>query len=401
MNSASELLGANMAVIHAAKLLIDAQTATTAAERLLSAAMTAVTAAATQLSAVQASATKDASLIASEHASGAAAGGFISAVATAAESPSPFAVLSAQSVLMGNVLVMRNHATSVEQHGPDAAAAAVTVSETVPHSPPQHLKRQRTDAGDALHAAAAPVASAHSATAAVHDGSAGSASSDVPVVCQWAAFTTANAQQHQLAAASSAPLTRTPSQRMRKVTRLSGEQQYEPAASAAAAAVRSAHCAAVAGDSASCSESLITSESSGVPLATVQQPRMLQRESGRLKVPKSDERWVCVGVWVASRDFPAVPFFVQFVDQDTGLRLEQEVGYQGTMALLSPKYNDRQRILLHTRVAQRVDGKGKPFGEVRYVCTDIAVSYEMGDNAFQWIAHQLAHSSAQQHAAVV
>jgi hypothetical protein len=73
------------------------------------------------------------------------------------------------------------------------------------------------------------------------------------------------------------------------------------------------------------------------------------------------------------------------VDSDTGRRLDLQVPYKSIMACLSPKYTDRDRILLHARVVQRLDDQGRLFGEVRYLCTDIAVSYHMGDNAFKWI----------------
>ena len=54
------------------------------------------------------------------------------------------------------------------------------------------------------------------------------------------------------------------------------------------------------------------------------------------------------------------------------------------------------------RVVQRVDRCGlKLTGEVRYLCTDIGVSYHMGDNAFKWISFQSAsrHTYARTHAA--
>ncbi len=115
---------------------------------------------------------------------------------------------------------------------------------------------------------------------------------------------------------------------------------------------------------------------------------MARQLHGGLKVPKSNEHWVAVGVWLASRDFPDLPFFLPLVDSDTERRLDLEVPYKSIMATLSPKYNDRDRILLHARVVQRLDVQGRLFGEVRYLCTDIGVSYDMGDNAFKWIIFQ-------------
>jgi hypothetical protein len=103
-----------------------------------------------------------------------------------------------------------------------------------------------------------------------------------------------------------------------------------------------------------------------------------------LKVPKSVDNWVVIGVWLASRELPTLPFWVPLAHPDTGVRLELAVPYKAIMATLNPKYNGRQNILLHTRVVQRVNN-GKLEGEVRYLCTDLTVSYKMGDNAFKWI----------------
>ena len=110
-----------------------------------------------------------------------------------------------------------------------------------------------------------------------------------------------------------------------------------------------------------------------------------------VKVPKSNEHWVVVGLFLASRDFPDVPFFLPLVDVQTGRTLQQQVPYQEMMRALVPTHNDRKHILLHVRVVQRLDAHGRLFGDVRYVCTDIAVSYHMGDNAFKWILFQSAH----------
>jgi hypothetical protein len=105
---------------------------------------------------------------------------------------------------------------------------------------------------------------------------------------------------------------------------------------------------------------------------------------GGLKVAQSPHQWIAVGMWIASRDYPELPFFVPMVDPATGVRLELPVSYKAMMAALSPKYTDRDRILLHVRMVQRTDAAGRLVGEVRYLCTDIAVSYHMGDNAFPW-----------------
>jgi len=96
-------------------------------------------------------------------------------------------------------------------------------------------------------------------------------------------------------------------------------------------------------------------------------------------------------MFVASRDFPTLPFWLPLVEPGTSKRLDLAVPYKSMMATLSPKYNDRDKILLHVRVVQRVDQCGlKLTGEVRYLCTDIGVSYHMGDNAFKWISFQSA-----------
>jgi hypothetical protein len=133
-----------------------------------------------------------------------------------------------------------------------------------------------------------------------------------------------------------------------------------------------------------------------------QEHRVIARQHG-CAVPKSNEHWIAVGVWIASRDFPDLPFFLPFVDSKTGRKLDLPVPYKSIMASLSPKYNDRDRILLHVRVMQRLDKEGRLFGEVRYLCTDIAVSYQMGDNAFKWIIFQSVSTtslSAQSHAMI-
>jgi hypothetical protein len=122
---------------------------------------------------------------------------------------------------------------------------------------------------------------------------------------------------------------------------------------------------------------------------TAQMHRLVARErGGGLKVPKSKEHWIAVGIWLASRDFPDLPFFLPLVDSETGMKLDLPVPYKSMIANLSPKYNDRDRILLHARVVQRLDAQGRLFGEVRYLCTDIAISYHLGDNAFKWIIFQ-------------
>jgi hypothetical protein len=166
-------------------------------------------------------------------------------------------------------------------------------------------------------------------------------------------------------------------QSMAAVTAASAAASPRPVAAASSSAAADAHTALPPTDPA-LARSLIA-----------QMERLVARERrGGLKVPKSNEHWRAVGIWLASRDFPDVPFFLPLVDSDTGRRLDLQVPYKSIMACLSPKYTDRDRILLHARVVQRLDDQGRLFGEVRYLCTDIAVSYHMGDSAFKWIIFQ-------------
>jgi hypothetical protein len=122
--------------------------------------------------------------------------------------------------------------------------------------------------------------------------------------------------------------------------------------------------------------------------------RAVVRDRGTgVKVPKSSDHWMVVGVFVASRAFPTLPFWLPLVEPGTSKRLELAVPYKTMMVTLSPKYTDREKILLHVRVVQRIDACGQKLtGEVRYLCTDIAVSYHMGDNAFKWISFQSVHT---------
>lgn len=126
------------------------------------------------------------------------------------------------------------------------------------------------------------------------------------------------------------------------------------------------------------------------PSAGVTRTGTVVRDRGTgVKVPKSPDHWMVVGVFLASRDFPALPFWLPLVEPGTSELLDLAVPYKSMMATLSPKYNDRDKILLHVRVAQRVDRCGlRLTGEERYLCTDIGVSHRLGDNAFKWISFQ-------------
>jgi hypothetical protein len=203
---------------------------------------------------------------------------------------------------------------------------------------------------------------------------------------QCAAFATINASQH--VAATTTPLTRAPSQRSGKKNRAFEEQHgsLNPMLPLSAQNFTSAAAADALSDA---QATLPPTDPALARSLTAQMHRLVARErGGGLKVPKSNEQWIAVGIWLASRDFPDLPFFLPLVDSETGGRLDLPVPYKSIMASLSPKYTDRDRILLHARVVQRLDDQGRLFGEVRYLCTDIAVSYQMGDNAFKWIIFQ-------------
>jgi hypothetical protein len=235
---------------------------------------------------------------------------------------------------------------------------------------------------------------------------------------QWAAFTQNNVKQH-IAAAIAVSASAVPSPRKKNLA--FDEQFVNPslplhtqcaaaalsisAGSAAAASTAAASTSHNSSSNAAAASSDAAHPSTDPALArclTAQEHRKVAREhGGGLKVPKSNEHWIAVGIFLASRDFPDLPFFLPLVDPDTGRRLDLLVPYKSMMATLSPKYNDRDRILLHVRVMQRLDEEGRLFGQVRYLCTDIAVSYQMGDNAFKWIIYQsvsIATLSAHSHA---
>jgi hypothetical protein len=170
-----------------------------------------------------------------------------------------------------------------------------------------------------------------------------------------------------------------------------GSLSFSAGSAAAASTAAASHNSSSSAAAASSDAAHPSTEPALARSLTAQEHRKVAREhGGGLKVPKSNEHWIAVGVWIASRDFPDLPFFLPLVDPDTGRRLDLPVPYKSMMASLSPKYHGRDftRILLHARVVQRLDSRGRLFGEVRYLCTDIAVSYQMGDNAFKWIIFQ-------------
>jgi hypothetical protein len=207
---------------------------------------------------------------------------------------------------------------------------------------------------------------------------------------QWASFTTNNAKQHVAAAfaAAAAPLIRM-SLRDRKKKSAFEEQHGSLNPTLPLSAQNFTSAAASSSAAADAQTALPPTDPAVARSLAAQMERLIARErGGGLKVPKSNEHWRAVGIWLASRDFPDVPFFLPLVDSETGMKLDLPVPYKSIMACLSPKYTDRDRILLHARVVQRLDDQGRLFGEVRYLCTDIAVSYQLGDNAFKWIIFQ-------------
>jgi hypothetical protein len=139
------------------------------------------------------------------------------------------------------------------------------------------------------------------------------------------------------------------------------------------------------------------SNTAGAPCALTI-PKSARRRRDRavsLKVPKASptDTWIVVGLFLASRDQPEIIFWLpRLVDSGVpgvSKLATLPIPFKSLMASLSPKHTaDRDRILLHLRVVQRIDAAGKLYGEARFPCTDIAASYHLGDNAFKWIQLQ-------------
>jgi hypothetical protein len=88
------------------------------------------------------------------------------------------------------------------------------------------------------------------------------------------------------------------------------------------------------------------------------------------------ERWVVVGVWLASRQLPDVPFFLQLIDDKTGrCCIDLKKPYRSRSLLNKSVLSNG---IMHVRVAQRRDAQSTLFGEVRYLCDDITASYQTG-----------------------
>jgi hypothetical protein len=110
-----------------------------------------------------------------------------------------------------------------------------------------------------------------------------------------------------------------------------------------------------------------------------------------LKLPKSSEQWVVVGVWLAFRNCPEAPFFLSLVDETSGrpiaMQLPDPVKRRSLVEALGLSFLT-PGTPLRLRVVQRRDGQGRLFGEVRYLCKDIAASYQTNVTSFTWITHQ-------------
>lgn len=89
--------------------------------------------------------------------------------------------------------------------------------------------------------------------------------------------------------------------------------------------------------------------------------------------PSSCHKWSLVGVFIASRYIPDLPFFVPFA-RDSNDRLSQPVPYRLMMHWLDSSVPgaDRRQLLLSVRVFRRVGPDGELVGDERYMCRDIA-----------------------------
>lgn len=144
---------------------------------------------------------------------------------------------------------------------------------------------------------------------------------------------------------------------------------------------------------------------------------VLQR--ARSTVPFNHEDWRVLGVWLARRCAPNILFWLPFYKKN-GQRVRAEVGVESVMKVLAPKKKKKAALIsaiaaskskkgldgsvvdeeelaaasntphvrslfLHVRVVQRVDEKGFGFGQLRYICTDLGVSYRLGNTGHYWL----------------
>ena len=120
-------------------------------------------------------------------------------------------------------------------------------------------------------------------------------------------------------------------------------------------------------------------------------------------MPFNHETWRVLGVWIARRCSPKILFWIAYWRRD-GTRVKVDVGVDSVMKVLAPKKKKPIKLedeegmattirapppptrclFLHVRVVQRVDAAGNGFGELRYICTDLGVSYRLGNTGHYW-----------------
>lgn len=148
-------------------------------------------------------------------------------------------------------------------------------------------------------------------------------------------------------------------------------------------------------------------------------PLFLCSQRARSTVPFNHEDWRVLGVWIARRCAPNILFWLPFYKKN-GQRVRAEVGVESVMKVLAPKKKKKAALIsaiaaskskkgldgsvvdeeelaaasntphvrslfLHVRVVQRVDEKGFGFGQLRYICTDLGVSYRLGNTGHYWL----------------
>ena len=97
--------------------------------------------------------------------------------------------------------------------------------------------------------------------------------------------------------------------------------------------------------------------------------------------PQSPYNWCIIGLWLAMRDRPDLPFWLPLVDPLTGAEISYQVSHQQIIRVLSPKHNNRADIPLHLRVVQRQDEAGR----LRYTVDDLNCVYNMNPCWLHWL----------------
>ena len=128
----------------------------------------------------------------------------------------------------------------------------------------------------------------------------------------------------------------------------------------------------------------------------------------RSTVPFNHDVWRVVGVWIARRCAPDILFWLPFFRKN-GVRVRVEVGLDSLLKILAPKKKKKvcknldaaetpvphvRSLFMHVRVVQRVDMEDKGIGDVRYICTDLGVSYRLGNTGHHWAGDQSAATHA-------